>query len=153
VQAIAGYCGMSSSIPHPDYGIDLSLHDIEVHGTWRSESGYRLDIQAKSTTAASVDPTQIRYDLAVKDYEHLRNPAAGCPRLLVVLVLPEEEVRWLVQSEHELLLRRCAYWKSLRGLRPTTNRRTVRVLLPRVNVFSVEALRTLVKRYKAGELP
>ena len=153
LQAIAGRCGMSSSVPYPDYGIDLSLHDIEVRGNWRNESGYRLDIQAKSTTAANADSTLIRYELRVKDYEQLRDPAAGCPRLLVVLVLPEEESEWLAQSEDQLLLRRCAYWLSLRGFGPTTNRRTVRVLIPRANVFSVEALQNLVMSYKAGELP
>jgi hypothetical protein len=143
---------MSSSIPQPDYGIDLSLHDIENYGAWRGESGYRLDIQAKATTLANVDPTQVRYDLRVKDYELLRDEAAGGPRLLVVLVLPREEAQWLAQSEEELLLRHCAYWSSLKGLGPTTNRKTVRVLLPRVNVFSVEALLDLMRRYKVGEL-
>ena len=152
VQAIAARCGMSSSVPAPDYGTDLSLHDIETYGNRRSESGYRLDIQAKSTTLASMDPTHLRYDLRLKDYEHLRHPAPGCPRFLVVLVLPRDETDWVAQSEAELLVRRCAYWIGLKGRGETPNRKQVRVVIPRANVFSVQALQDLMRRYKRGDL-
>lgn len=41
-----------------------------------------------------------------------------CPRLrircILVLVLPDDEARWLDQSLEELVLRECAYWVSLR---------------------------------------
>jgi hypothetical protein len=151
IQAIAARSGMSSSMPAPDYGTDLSLHDIETHGNRRSESGYRLDIQAKSTTLAKMGPTQLRYDLRLKDYEYLRHPAPGCPRFLVVLILPRDEADWVAQSEAELLVRRCAYWVGLKGRGSTTNRKQVRVAIPRANVFSVEALQDLMQRYKRGE--
>jgi hypothetical protein len=151
VQAIAAHCGMSSSSPTPDCGIDQCLHEIILVGSARIESGYRIDVQTKSTTLAHVDPTHVRYDLDVATYDLLRYPEAGCPRILVVLVMPEDESQWLIHSEEQLILRRCAYWLSLKGARPTTNRRTVRIKIPRPNVFSVASLRGMLDRIKLGE--
>lgn len=149
IQAIAARAGMSVSVPSPDAGIDMSVHDVTVVGRQRIESGYRIDLQAKSTTLARLDAHEVRYDLEVAAYETLRYPA-GCPRLLVVLVLPEDETRWLAQSDDELIVRRAAYYLSLRGSGPTRNRRSVRVSVPRGNLFSVAALQALITSIKSG---
>jgi hypothetical protein len=153
VQAIAAACGMGYSLPNPDYGIDLTLEDIVVREQRRVPSGWKLDVQAKSTTLAAVAGANVKYDLGVRAYDDLRDPEAPCPRILVVLVLPEDESAWLAQSEAELILRRCAYWYALRGRGRTTRRRTVRLSIPRANVFSVEALRGIMGRLKQGILP
>jgi hypothetical protein len=86
----------------------------------------------------------ITYDLDVKAYDDLRAGDDNCPRLLVVLVMPEEEADWLAQSPQELALRRCAYWLSLEGVGPSEATRSVRIHIPRGNVFSVEAVRRLL---------
>ena len=153
VQAVAACCGMSSSTPLPDYGIDLSLHDILLVGGRRVESGCKLDIQAKCTTRAGLQGDYVRHDLEVSSYNALRLVTAGCPRILVVLVLPAKEADWFSQTEEELVVRHCAYWLSLRGRGPTTNRKSVRVLLPRANVFSVGALKGIMERVKGGGEP
>jgi Domain of unknown function (DUF4365) len=151
VQAIAARCGMSVSLPNPDYGIDLTLNDIEDFGGWHAESGSKLDIQAKSTARAGGTADVIRYDLDLRSYDVLCLPTTGNPRILVVLFLPLDESQWCSQSAEELILRHCAYWLSLRGRPPSTNRKSIRISLPRANVFSVEALRTIMNRIKAGE--
>lgn len=151
VQAIAGRCGLTCSLRDFDYGIDLTLHDIRRRGNRRIESGFKLDIQAKSTTTPSRTATEVVYDLDVKNYEDLRDPNVGCPRILVLLVLPEDETQWTDQTEDHLLLRHAAYWLSLRGLAPTTNQKTVRVLLPRANLFTVPALETLMAKVRRRE--
>jgi Domain of unknown function (DUF4365) len=153
VQAIAGACGMGYSLPNPDYGIDLTLEDIIIRGQRRVPSGWKLDVQAKSTTQAAVEAAIVKYDLDVQAYEDLRDPEAPCPRVLIVLVLPEDEAEWLAQTEGELILRRCAYWYSLRGRGQTTRRRKVRLSIPRANLFSVEALRGMMSRLKQGIVP
>ncbi len=150
VQAVAACCGMSSSTPLPDYGIDLSLHDILLVSGRRVESGCKLDVQAKCTTRASVQRDHVRHDLEVASYNALSLVTAGCPRILVVLVLPAKEADWCSQTEQELVVRHCAYWLSLRGREPTTNRKSVRVLLPRSNVFSIKALKGIMERLKQG---
>lgn len=79
VQAIAAYCGMSVSVPYPDYGIDMTLSDIEVTDRLRSESGLKLDIQAKSTTRTNKAENTIPYDLDLRSYEVLRRSSRGAP--------------------------------------------------------------------------
>jgi hypothetical protein len=151
VQAIAARCGLSVSVPAPDYGIDLTLNDIVVSGRQRAESGYKLDVQAKSTTVASLAGTFVRYDLDVRAYETLRRAPVGTPRILVLLVLPEQERLWSSQTEEELVLRHCTYWASLKGHRSVSNRRSVRLTIPRASVFSVAVLQELMRKVKTGE--
>jgi hypothetical protein len=152
VQAIAGRCGLSCSQRDFDYGIGLTLHEIRRRGRRYLESGFKLDIQAKSTAAAQTTPTHVVYDLEAKNYDDLRDPHVDFPRILVLLVLPEDEVQWTYQSEEHLLLRGCAYWRSLRGEPATANERTVRLAVPRTSVFSVEALDALMGRVRRREL-
>jgi hypothetical protein len=144
---------MTISVPHPDYGIDLTVNDIEAAGARRFESGYKIDVQTKSATRARLTGSRLRYDLEVSAFDLLRQPTPGNPRILVVLLLPREEKRWAFQNESGLILRHCAYWTSLRGEGPTTNRRSVRLFIPRANVFSVAALRAMMNRIKAGGIP
>ena len=92
----------------------------------------------------------MRYDLDARTYELLRSVAQDRPCVLVLLVLPGDEASWMSQSEEELILRRCAYWMSFRDAAPTQNRGTVRVEIPRINVFSPEAVRALTQRSAGG---
>jgi hypothetical protein len=153
IQGIAAACGMSCSMPNPDYGIDLTLNDIEERGGRRSESGYKLDVQAKSATRAMLAASEVRYALDAPSFETLRHPAPGSPRILVVLVLPDDETRWLAQTEEELMVRHCAYWITLKGHKASRNRRSVRIAIPRGNLFSVDALLAMMRRIKMGEEP
>src|SRR5437868_5079101 len=87
----------------------------------------------------------------VEYYDNLRHPRPGCPRILIVLLLPADERQWSTQTEDELVLRHCAYWISLKGRAATDIRRLVRVQIPRANVFSIAALQEMMKRIKQGE--
>jgi hypothetical protein len=153
VQAIAARCGMSVSTSYPDYGIDMSLNEIEISDHVRRESGYKLDVQAKATTRAGVTEDSVWYDLEVRSYDLLRASPVKNPRILIVLTLPGDESRWCSQNEQELVLRHCAYWLSLKGRPPSTNRKSVRVSIPRANLFSADAVRGILSRIKAGENP
>lgn len=153
VQAIAALGGYSSSTPTPDYGIDLTLHEVAVVGRRRIESGRRLDVQAKASTGARVKGDYLCYDVSVRDYETLRFAGAAVRRILVVLVLPPLEKDWLLQTTERLVLRDCAYWMSLRDWPATRNRRSIRLFVPLVNVFSVEALREIFYRVRTRGEP
>ena len=151
VQIIAARCGLTCSVRDFDYGIDLTLHDIMRRGRRYVESGLLLNIQAKSTAAATRTTTDVLYDMDVKTFDDLRDTTVGKPRILVLLVLPNDESQWTVETEEHLLLRHCAYWMSLRGQRAIPNKRTVRVAIPRTNVFSVEGLQGLMERLREGQ--
>jgi hypothetical protein len=153
VQAIAAAAGLSYSVPSPDYGIDISLRAIEIRGNRRTDASVQLDIQLKSTTRAGVQETQVAYDLAVEDYNNLRDTRARCPRILVVLLLPADENQWVSQSTTELTIRHCAYWLSLKGLPASKATRTVRVAIPLTNVFSVSAVQDIMQRLRERKDP
>jgi hypothetical protein len=151
IHAIAARCGLGCSFRDFDYGIDLTVHAIRRIGRRYVESGFNLDIQAKTSTTAVVSPTQIVYDIEVKTYDDLRDSNIGCPRILVLLAMPEDELVWTDQNEDNLLIRKCAYWMSLKGRPATVNTTTVRVSIPRVNVFSVDALNRLMDKVRKRE--
>jgi hypothetical protein len=89
---------------------------------------------------------EVVYPLKRKNYDELRLTGIHVPRLLVVVQIPESEEEWLRHNEDELALRRCGYWATLLGLPETVNTSRVTVRLPRVNVFDVAGLRSLMGR-------
>jgi hypothetical protein len=153
VRAVAALAGAICSEPDQDFGIDLCLRFVRQRGQRYADASGQVDLQVKSTKRAAVGAAEVFYDLDVKNYDDLREPGDNCPRLLVVLVLPEDEVQWLSQSPEELVLRHCAYWVSLEGAPPTTATTTVRIAIPRGNVFSVEAVQTMLERLRERKNP
>lgn len=77
----------------------------------------------------------------------------GTPRILVVLLLPDDAAQWLTCTEDALTLRRCAWWASLRGQAATANDKTLRIDIPRAQRFDAEALGAMMDRVRSGEFP
>ena len=151
IHAVAARCGMTVAMSNPDYRIDMTLNEIILVNGRLAESGFKLDIQARSTTLAGISENEVRYDLDIPSYDVLRWPMSPIPRFLVLLVLPKDETAWSSQSEEELILRRCAYWLSLEGLPSVQNRRSIRLSIPRQNVFSPEVVQQRIRYLKSGE--
>jgi hypothetical protein len=145
VRTIAAQAGVLCSQPDPDYGIDLSLRAVEIDARRRRDVSVQVDLQLRSTTRANITESAVAYDLDVPTYNNLR-VAGACPRILVVLVLPDDEKEWVWQSPAELAIRRCAYWLSLEEFPPTTATRSLRTEIPLANVFSAEAVHTLLQQ-------
>jgi hypothetical protein len=153
VHAIAAQGGLLCSRPDPDYGIDLSLRNVEVRGRRHLDTSVQVDLQLRSIARASVTETEIKVHLDVATYNYLRTPETCCPRLFVVLVMPVEEAEWVNQSPEELAIRHCAYWLSLHGHVETSARSTIRIGIPLTSIFSVEAAHTIMQRLQERNLP
>ncbi len=159
IQAIAGRCGMMCAYSEFDYGIDVKVQDVKVRIDQRGgedfaryiESGFGIAVQAKSTIDAIIEDDAVAYDIEAKSFNDLRDPEVGEPRILVLLVLPDNENEWLDFNEEQLTLRRCVYWHSLKGEPATNNKTRIRIRIPRTNLFDVTALRTMMERRKNGE--
>ena len=111
-----------------------------------------LGVQLKST---KLDPpvapaATFPFDLKVKNYSDLIAPSM-IPRILVVFSMPEDREQWLACSEDALVLRRAAYWCSLAGFASTSNTATVRVQVPRAQVFDGAAVASLLVRVARQE--
>ena len=153
ILAVAHRAGLSCSLANFDYGVDGTLNEIQIKDKRHFESGFCIDFQAKASGEAEIGASEVVYDLEAQAYNDLVNTdRGGKPFILIVLALPADRSQWLEVTADALLLRRCAFWISLRGQSPTTNSSTQRIKIPRANVFDVNAVRTLMERHKAGEV-
>ncbi|MBE9095685.1 DUF4365 domain-containing protein [Tychonema sp. LEGE 07203] len=150
VRAVAAVAGFSVSQPEvDDDSIDLKIVARGGEGVVFSPE---LNLQLKCTSRDVLDGQFIRYPVRIKNYRDLI-VNSQVPRLLVVVLVPENLENWLQQSEDEMCIRYCAYWVSLRGLPERLNTANVTVELPRSNQFTVEALKSIVQRLSQGGLP
>jgi len=121
--------------------------------------GYReevdIKVQLKATTRALVQRDGlISYNLqGIARYDDLRCAAISTPRILVVLFLPDNREEWLIQNDEALSLRKCAYWVSLRGAAPSSNKSAQTVYLPVKQRFDVMGLKTLMGAISRNETP
>lgn len=152
IQAIAsatGYAFQRTTTPLDRVGIDATITGLGVQGLM----GFpQLYVQVKCTSRNVLEENHIRYPLKIKNYEELRNNYQYPPLILVVVLVSDNVDEWLHQSEEELCLRRCGYWVSLRGEPATQNKENVTVYLPRQNLFTANALKSLMQRIGNGEV-
>jgi hypothetical protein len=132
-------------------GCELTEVQVDRNGidaTVRAIRGTRvkIDIQLKATSSATFDDDNLLFDLHVSEYDALRSTQIQAPQLLVVLALAEDAADWLRGDEQSLAFRRCAYWANLYGFPGTDNTSTIRVPIPRAQMFHPDSLRTLMLR-------
>jgi hypothetical protein len=114
-----------------------------------------LKVQLKATVK---EPTVVdgcfSYSLdGIGRYDKLRKETVGAPRILVVLYLPRDDKDWIAHSEDALLLRKCAYWVSLRGAAASTNGTSQTVYIPTKQRFDVDGLLSIMAAISRSEPP
>jgi hypothetical protein len=137
LRAIAAVAGYGASIPESDYdSIDLIINS-------RKGKRHRLEFQAKCTAQPIPIGDNFGFELSRKNYDDLRTDSI-IPRLLFVLLVPDDPKDWVRQSERRMNLRRCGYWLSLRGAEDRPNVSSVTVRIPSSNILTPEALQSLM---------
>ena len=150
-RAVAAVAKVAVSEPSvDDDSIDLFFKVRGGGGVVRSA---QLDAQVKCTEAANVNEAHVAHRLKLKNYDELRPTDVLVPRILIVVLVPDQIADWVNHSEQELALRNCGYWMSLRGFPATTNTTSETVHLPRLNQFNVAALQQIMARIGNGQLP
>ena len=121
--------------------------------------GYREEIDIKVQLKATVKPPTDHGDFwsypltGIYRYDDLRTEAVSTPRLLVVLFLPPDAKDWLTLDDDALVLRKCAYWVSLRGANPSVNATAQTVYLPKNHRFDPDGLCALMARLSRNDIP
>ena len=139
VRAVSYRAGYSLYRPEvDDHGIDGTIADPSASGM------NRIDFQLKATTVYEVNNATIGYDLRVQNYNQLIRED-DVPRILILLIMPDDADQWLTYSEDELCLRKCAYWLDLMGKSPSDNSSTKRVYIPTDNAFNQDDLPTIFR--------
>ncbi|MGL4550283.1 MAG: DUF4365 domain-containing protein [Gemmataceae bacterium] len=107
----------------------------------------------KCKAAATPSEPQFSHSIKLKNYDDLRGPAVLVPRILIVVLVPDDLNDWLGHSEAELVLRRCAYWTSLRDSPPSANQTSQTVQMLKAQTFTATSLSAMMGRIAAGGLP
>ncbi|WP_270853504.1 DUF4365 domain-containing protein [Roseburia hominis] len=154
VKAVSASAGMTCDIRDRDYGIDGSINDIVYRSSRKryTESGFAIDFQLKSTVTAEIVNNKVVYDLEVKNYKDLIERNVGRQRILILYVLPEEENQWVSISSEKTVLKKCAYWCSLRGLQDVNNSARVRIKIPDSQLLTRDELIRIMNIVKKGEV-
>jgi hypothetical protein len=106
--AIAAGAGYMTYVPDYDReSVDLGFM---AAGAMRPN----LHVQLKATINLKKAGDVFKFTLKKKNYDDLR-VRTQVPRIVVVLSLPKKEMSWLNVSISKLVMRRCAYWTSIRG--------------------------------------
>lgn len=145
--AIAAVCGYEiRSTRLDDDSIDVDLRS-------KQPGRPRLEIQLKATSTVldTRSTTQsFPFRLSAKNYNDLRLPidAIIVPRMLVVVLMPDELGQWLEHGDRHLLLRHDSYFLNLRN-QPAITTKTCTVQMPWGNHLTVESLRNLMDHVAA----
>jgi hypothetical protein len=113
-----------------------------------------IKVQLKATIAEPNDDG-LNYEYRLQGanrYNDLRSETISIARILVVLFLPRGAEEWLHHTPDQLVLRRCAYWQSLRGA-PDLAAGSAVVKLPKTQVFSSEGITQLAARLSRRDFP
>jgi len=113
----------------------------------------KLDVQMKSTIKAARSGPIIRYPLRRKNYDDLIMTELLAPRILILVMVPVELQEWIDMSAQRMVLRHCAYWLSLAGEPISGNDFSINVSVPRANIFTVDALRGMMRSINEGGAP
>lgn len=158
LHAIASKAGVACKVAgrHEDNaGVDASLVGWGPFpdGGWRHEVDLKIQLKATIKQPSTVEDS-LSYSLSgIARYDDLRSEALATPRILVVLFLPEEAENWIIHTEDALSLRKCAFWVSLRGAKPSENKTAQTIYLPKTQRFDVDGLTSLMAALSRNEIP
>ncbi|MFN8711331.1 MAG: DUF4365 domain-containing protein [Bacteroidota bacterium] len=145
VHAVAAKCGISLDHPKIDTdSVDVKLKMKTPSGRLKTSE---IDLQLKATSSTLLNPgdESFAFDLSIKNYNDLRSDR-HTPILLVILRLPADEKEWLLQSQEQLIMQKCAYWYNLKGNPERHNHSQVRINVPLSQVFSPEQLLSFMSK-------
>jgi len=112
-----------------------------------------IGVQLKSTINWRITGSQeIAYDLDADNYNQLVAKDIIVPRILVLLCLPKEEEHWISVTVEELVMRKCAYWMSLRGEASTHNNTSKTIHIPAHQLLTPDALKDLMYKAQCEDL-
>ncbi len=140
VASVAGYSIYESDVD--DDSVDISIAQTGGNGTTRSP---KLDIQLKCTEMNIMQDDGLHYPLKIKNYNDLRGENFLVPRMLVVVLVPDDLDDWLEQTADQLIMKHCGYWKSLRTEPETDNTTSVTVVVSKDYIFNVDSLRNIMQ--------
>lgn len=151
ISAVAAMAGYMCQTIEQDYGTDVEIGIIEQNGIERLDTGHRLSVQVKASYDYSISGSDIIYDLKVRNYNLLSMVDRGIPAILVLYCMPRNEGDWVAVDEESTILKHCGYWISLKGNSQSVNTSTVRIRIPKAQMFTESTLNVIMEQIKNGD--
>lgn len=151
VNAVVSKTGQVFDVISRDYGVDGSVRKIDSIDGKLIDMGAIFDCQLKASKNWSENETEIIYDIKADAYTRLavRRKYSTLPCYLILMCLPKDESQWLRITENELILKRSCYYYQVPD-QQTQNTSSVRIKIPKINLFDCEALNALLKYRLSG---
>lgn len=153
---VRAICSVAKLAVHPpDVDNDSIDFTIKMKGKLSGFTVHspHVDLQLKCTETAIANSDTFSYSLTLKNYDDLRVVDVQVPRILVVVLVPKEIAEWSYHNDDEMVLRKCGYWVSLRGLPESSNTTGVTVHVPTEQKLTVTSLQEMITRIGMGGLP
>lgn len=126
---------------------------IRLDGGRRYSAELHIQLKCTSSKSQYTDyGSYLTYTLKVKNYNDLCMEGTA-PRILGLLVLPENESDWAKWTAQELLLRGCMYWADFSGRPESNNANTINVRIEKANVINTDSLLEILKKIAKEEWP
>lgn len=153
VSAIIARSGFSPNSVAKDYGVDLEVRRIGIHGNKRIDLGVMLELQLKASINWEIDDSHIVFDLEADAYNRLifRRDNSSTPCALIVCCLPKDEGSWLTVCEDELVIKKCCYYYFIDGVE-TKNTSSKRIKIPRNQLLTPQAIQNFKTMIFEGAL-
>ncbi len=153
IELIAYYNGFNISNSNYDYGIDLSIEEVNYNAKRKRyiPSHRKINIQLKATTERSIieDKNHIKYDLKSKNFNDLiETRDAPFPLILILFILPEKKEDWLQISNEKLITKKCAYWYLPdENEEMTENMSSKRIKIDKLNLITLDTFNQFIKNF------
>lgn len=153
ISAVAAKAGFDCGNPRRyDYGIDLQISPIIVDEYGDNiPNGIPLVVQAKASHVFNESVDSITYDLKTRNYNILASNNKGLPYILISYCMPSEDAEWMNICENNTILKHKGYWKSLRGEPRSKNRQTVRITIPKTQIFNGSNLTSIMNAIQESD--
>ena len=154
LEAICASQGINMQLNRNDAdGIDVLLSKWLTQNNGNKYHA-KIDVQLKASSSGHTEhENYYSYPLKIKNYNDLREPATVKPYLFL-LVLPENEIDWVIHSVNELVIKQCMFWLDLSSSPATSNTSSTTVHFPKAHIVSPKALEEIlqtVMRSQFGE--
>lgn len=152
VMAIASNAGFICQAYEQDFGLDGFICDVQYKASRRGyrNSSFGIDFQLKSTVNAIFRDEYILYDLEMKNYLDLIEDGAGRDRILILYILPKDRNEWIITDKDKTVLKKTAYWCSLKGYPEVDNKATVRIKIPYSQQLTTATLQQMMSKIRGG---
>ena len=153
VRALCAANGFSvGDVGHDNDGYDLliSCKGLVEDGCVQRSPVIRVQMKSSYAHIRDNQDGTVSYDLEVKNYNILIDSMAFIPNILIVLRMYEDESQWIEQNKNYLKITKCAYWKSLKGWKATTNNDRIAIHLTDDDLLTKDSLRSIMLKVAKG---